>query len=118
MPGSDRHSWPFRIQQSGTMHFPSDPFVSVHKHRDSAVCKRQEAVRDPYDNVCASAASLDEHWCTIAQAWLNVIESNTIHQPRDDSLNKLGHRTQPKHTRRLPDGLQKAASGVPSTLIW
>jgi hypothetical protein len=74
------------------MHFPIRPIVSVNKHADSAVCKCQESVREPNDYLSAGSASLDKHRDAITHALLNLIYSNTIHQPRNDSLNQFNHR--------------------------
>ena len=89
--GTDLHAWPLGIQQSGTMDLPIDPFVGSNEHADSAVGKRQESVREPNDDVSAGSASLDEHRCAITHALLDVIDANTIHEPRHGSLNGFHH---------------------------
>lgn len=71
------------------MNLPISPFVSVNKHADSAVCKCQEPVCEPDDNLSAGPAALDKYWCAIMHALLKFIYSNTIHQPRNDSLNQF-----------------------------
>jgi hypothetical protein len=74
------------------MDFPIHPFVCRNKHADSAVRKCQESVREPDDYLSAGSPPLDKHWCAILHGLLKLIYSNTIHQPRNDSLNQFNHR--------------------------
>jgi hypothetical protein len=87
VPGRGLHATTFGIEQSGTMQLPVLPFFGAYKHTDSAVCKGQELVREPNDDLSAGSASLDKNWSAIAHALLNLIYSNSIHKPGRGSLN-------------------------------
>jgi|SRR6478735_7514927 hypothetical protein len=75
------------------MDLPIDPLVGPEKHADSAARQRQESVPEPNDNASASSASLDKYWRAILHALLNLIHTNAIHQPGNDSLQFVNHRS-------------------------
>jgi hypothetical protein len=86
---------PLRIQQPGTMDLPIHPLLGSDKHADSAPRQRQESIPEPDDNTSARSASLYEYWYAIVHAFLNLIHTNTIHEPGNDSLQFVNHRLQP-----------------------
>src|SRR5262249_37227727 len=83
---------PLGIEQPGTIHLPGHPLVGSDKHADTSARQGQEPVPKPIDNTSAGAASLDKYLYAIVDALLNLIHTNTIHQPGKASLQSVNHR--------------------------
>lgn len=96
-----RMAWPdsrtrsIWIQQAGAMDLPIHPLVGSHKHADSAARKREKPVPEPDNDAATSSTPLHEHEDAILHVLLNLIHTNTTHQPCNGSLEKFKRRISP-----------------------